>query len=464
MESRQGDVWTLRSPTPSVLDCFDPTRLGIVRVSEEGFVLDAWGLAIGPAGLKPGDSISESHFASIFHDALDGKFSPQLIGIVRCFPAVHERGKNREVLILLADAEDEEIMRRRSRQNHRAAMALGRLGKVLGMNHTIQPLSMAVAHTLYSALDLAAVLIWTKGRDSDHLSFTASAGVDLIATEQLATLQIEQLQCAASLCASQVQPLFLRRLESSPLTAEFEGKISAGRGEGIYVAPLMIGGRVFGVLELISKVGDASFPEGRDLYSTITEHLSLAINRAQTYEQAEKLAAFDPLTAIPNHRTLQQVLNTRVAECERNNAALGVVMIDVDHFRQFNEEEGHAAGDEVLRMVANVLRTHIRNYDLAARYGGEEFTLVLPGIEREDVYNMAERVRVAISNLYYEGRNGVRRQVTASFGCSVFGELRTPADLLVAADLALYKSKRAGRNRTEFFDGLLPSEPSIEAA
>ena len=191
-----------------------------------------------------------------------------------------------------------------------------------------------------------------------------------------------------------------------------------------------------------------------DLFTTIGEHLSLALSSAIMFEDVERLAAFDALTSISNHRTMQEFLHKRVSEASRSETNVGVIMLDVDHFRNFNEEEGHDAGDQVLKIVADVLSDCVRTYDMAARYGGEEFTLVLPGSNREMTYEIAERARKTIAGLTYRTRSGQPRQVTASFGCAIYPACAQDAvGLLKAADTALFKAKREGRNRTVMYDG-----------
>ena len=137
------------------------------------------------------------------------------------------------------------------------------------------------------------------------------------------------------------------------------------------------------------------FEEHLDLFETVSEHLALALNSTALYESAEKSALQDALTGIANHRAMQDFLHTRLEEARRSGQELGVVMIDVDHFRIFNEEHGHNAGDDVLRLVGETLRNCVRPYDLAARYGGEEFTLILPGAGRLGALSLAERCRLA---------------------------------------------------------------------
>jgi diguanylate cyclase (GGDEF)-like protein len=182
------------------------------------------------------------------------------------------------------------------------------------------------------------------------------------------------------------------------------------------------------------------------------------------FENVERLASFDPLTGIANHRKMQDFLARRVVEATRTGQQLGVIMLDVDHFRRFNEEEGHDAGDQVLRLVVRALQECIRPYDLAARYGGEEFTVILPGVGRELTVQVAERMRERIANIELPTPSGRKRSVTASFGCAVFPESsRDAAGLLKAADVALFRAKRNGRNRTCTFEGSYCEEgPALE--
>lgn len=206
------------------------------------------------------------------------------------------------------------------------------------------------------------------------------------------------------------------------------------------------------------------FEEHLDLFETVSEHLALALNSTALYESVERSALQDALTGIANHRAMQEFLGTRLEETRRSGQELGVVMIDVDHFRNFNEEHGHNAGDEVLRLVGETLKTCVRPYDLAARYGGEEFTLILPGAGRLGTLSLAERCRMAIESLVYQGDDGSSLRISASLGCAIFPDCGSEATVLLkAADAALYEAKRQGRNRTVMFSPDMEREPVIVA-
>ncbi|MFQ5536028.1 MAG: diguanylate cyclase [Gemmatimonadota bacterium] len=161
---------------------------------------------------------------------------------------------------------------------------------------------------------------------------------------------------------------------------------------------------------------------------------------------AEEQARTDHLTGLPNRREADLHVDRMFAAAVRGRP-LAVVLFDVDHFKRFNDRHGHAAGDEVLRAFAGVLRRETRRMDLAARYGGEEFLTVLSPCALDDAVAYAERVRRALQDLELTwGR------VTVSAGVAEFREgMGSPDFLIAAADHALYKAKESGRNRVEAF-------------
>lgn len=159
--------------------------------------------------------------------------------------------------------------------------------------------------------------------------------------------------------------------------------------------------------------------------------------------QLQALATTDGLTGLANHRRLQEQLHTSVEFSRRSGHPLALIMLDIDHFKRFNDTFGHPAGDNVLRVVSGVLRASVRLTDIVARYGGEEFAILMPGTDAAGAYETAERCRQAISTLTWE-----HWTITASFGVAAWtAERESPQELLAEADAALYIAKRGGRNR-----------------
>lgn len=164
----------------------------------------------------------------------------------------------------------------------------------------------------------------------------------------------------------------------------------------------------------------------------------------------ELLAVTDGLTGLWNHRRFREELELRYSEHRRQGHPFSVMMIDVDHFKQYNDTFGHPAGDIVLKEVAQVLRATCRGHESVARYGGEEFAIVLTATTAEQAHLAAERYRKAIADKAWPNR-----AITVSIGVATTTDSVTgPNELLSDADAALYRSKQQGRNRATHFDSL----------
>ena len=172
----------------------------------------------------------------------------------------------------------------------------------------------------------------------------------------------------------------------------------------------------------------------------------------QEIESRAAEARTDALTGLANRRAFDDELARRLAEFQRHGRTFSVVMVDVDHFKKFNDKHGHQAGDEVLRGVGGVLRGNARQMDMAARYGGEEFTLVLPDTSVTDANPSADRVRQAIERAGFDFA-GKQLHVTVSMGVAHLLADEEVATLIKRADAALYASKDAGRNCIHWHDG-----------
>jgi diguanylate cyclase (GGDEF)-like protein len=182
--------------------------------------------------------------------------------------------------------------------------------------------------------------------------------------------------------------------------------------------------------------------------------LALQDRLLAAYERAQFQADHDGLTALFNHKTILQILQSERARAMRDASSVGIIMIDVDHFKQVNDTYGHPAGDDVLTNIADVIRRTVREYDSVGRYGGEEFLVVTPHCELVDVLNLAERLRVAVAQHTAQTRTA-KVAATISLGV-VVGSKETVEELLHVADAALYRAKQAGRNRVE--DGGRPGQ------
>lgn len=168
----------------------------------------------------------------------------------------------------------------------------------------------------------------------------------------------------------------------------------------------------------------------------------------QKRRQYERAAMFDGLTGIHNRRWLDETLHRMVRRHEKNRGQLALSLIDIDHFKGFNDRYGHAAGDHVLTIVAATLAANLRPTDLVARFGGEEFVIIFPDTDVELARGAADRVRLAVAEQKLVMPDGTELpRVTISMGVTALVRGQTVPDLLKTADFAMYRAKQTGRNR-----------------
>jgi diguanylate cyclase (GGDEF)-like protein len=188
-----------------------------------------------------------------------------------------------------------------------------------------------------------------------------------------------------------------------------------------------------------------------ELFGYLARQASVSLENVDLHELVVRQAVTDELTGLFNHRRFQEVVATEVGRSKRFDQGLGMLMLDLDDFKEINDTYGHQQGDIVLREVARVLEDTSREIDEPARYGGEELAVALPQTDLDGAYNLAERVREGIEALEIprlDGRGVLK--VTASLGVAALPDCAgSGQELIAAADAALYEAKHAGKNRTE---------------
>ncbi|MGE3958983.1 MAG: diguanylate cyclase [Vicinamibacterales bacterium] len=183
--------------------------------------------------------------------------------------------------------------------------------------------------------------------------------------------------------------------------------------------------------------------------TALGEHTALALANLRLREALRSQSIVDSLTGLFNRRYLENMLERECRRAVRSKRPLAVMMLDVDHFKQFNDTWGHDGGDAVLRELSSLMRAHFRGDDIACRYGGEEFVVVLTEATLESAFARAEELRKEVHRLVAEHRRQPLGTITISIGLAALPDHGvTPEDLIAAADRALYQAKAAGRDRT----------------
>jgi diguanylate cyclase (GGDEF)-like protein len=230
-------------------------------------------------------------------------------------------------------------------------------------------------------------------------------------------------------------------------------------GEGASVCiPLIANGDAIGTFSLqeddrLSPIADRApdadaLARRRQLADTVAEHIALAMANLSLREALRLEAIRDPLTGLYNRRYMQEFLERELHAARRKRRPLAVMMLDLDHFKRYNDNFGHSAGDQALAVVGETLLRCVRADDVACRYGGEEFALILPECSLRQATVRAEEIRTCISEYHARRSDQAANTLTVSIGVAAFDETTDRVDLLLKfADEALYEAKRAGRDR-----------------
>lgn len=281
--------------------------------------------------------------------------------------------------------------------------------------------------------------------NTNELKIQAARGID---RKNFERIKFKVGEGVAGKAAQSGKVVCLNDVRRSPDYKVFNPKREKKR-ESLLVMPLKVKEKVLGVVNLSDKLSAEPFTKHEvTLYSTLANHAAVSIENAILYE----LAITDGLTQLYIHRYFQLRLKQEIERTQRYAEPLSLLMIDIDHFKSFNDLYGHQMGDEVLKMIARILKEKIRAVDVAARYGGEEFAIITPGTDSQGVAIFAERLRKSIENTASNGPDNKPLKITISIGTASYIEKdieqRTSGEVLInRADQALYRAKKQGRNR-----------------
>ena len=214
--------------------------------------------------------------------------------------------------------------------------------------------------------------------------------------------------------------------------------------------PMMASGELLGVFHIEQR--DEAYPleSIQDLAHNLADHLSLSFSNLKLRETLRTQSIRDALTGLFNRRYMEEALTREIPRAKRKKMPVGIIMLDIDHFKVFNDTYGHEAGDMVLREIGALLQSRIRGEDITCRYGGEEFILILPEATKEVTVLRAEQIREAIKSMRVEYRRQPLGVISISLGVAIYPEHSSSVEgILKKADEALYVAKHNGRDRVE---------------
>lgn len=217
------------------------------------------------------------------------------------------------------------------------------------------------------------------------------------------------------------------------------------------IVPLHSYDNFLGILIVDNEFDNKSFSHERiNSLVNFSNQTSLAINNILLYEKIKNLSIIDELTQLYNRRFFDETLESEISRSKRYDTDCSLIMIDIDFFKNYNDKNGHLAGDELLRLISKIFKSSCRNNDYVCRYGGEEFSIILPDTKALGAYEVAEKIRKKVlENVFPYEEKQPNKKLTISLGISSLPELAENSfDLKNTADKALYEAKHSGKNRS----------------
>jgi diguanylate cyclase (GGDEF)-like protein len=319
-----------------------------------------------------------------------------------------------------------------------------------------------------------ATTVWVLLHGDDGQDWVLPAPTGATGTDSAATISVEEAGAAGLLPLSAFR--YAERTREPLLVEDATRDDRFTRDPylagvtccSLLVVPILIRGALHAVVLLENRLSRGAFTADRlDGVMLIAGQLAVSFDNALVYASLERkvaertdalaesntrlelLSVTDPLTGLANRRRLADVLDHEWRRAVQHGSSVAVLMIDIDHFKLYNDNYGHAAGDDCLRRVADVLKDQVRDTDLVARYGGEEFAVILPGAEAPAASRVARRILATVAALNEPHELAASGMVTVSIGVAavVAREEGTAQAVIEAADAELYVAKRNGRNQ-----------------
>lgn len=317
------------------------------------------------------------------------------------------------------------------------------IGKSIHSTLELDKLLNAILEMVGVAMHLKSTAILLADEMTGRLKFMMTKGFP----DDITDIYFDPGEDGVGWVAKEGRSLLILDAKNDKRFAFFKGKKTDV--SSFIAVPLISKGWVMGVVCATDPLNNAYSEDEARLFTAVASQIAVAIENARLYEETRKLAITDGLTDLYTPRSFHQSLQIELDRAKRYGNTLSLMMADVDHFKAHNDEFGHPSGDEVLKLIAKILKKHCRSTDIVARYGGEEFAAILINSGIEESRIVAERIRAEIADQNFYGNNK-RPEVhkTISIGLAVFPtDAEDKRDLIQKADEALYAAKKSGRNK-----------------
>jgi diguanylate cyclase (GGDEF)-like protein/putative nucleotidyltransferase with HDIG domain len=327
---------------------------------------------------------------------------------------------------------------------HREIYALYEIAQTMGTSLGVSDTMALISSKLSNLVPFSACALFLFDEEADSLRCRFATGVE---ADAIGTMTVRAGQGLAGWVARNRRPL----VNARP-SAEFEaaGLAKSTSLQSALVAPLVFSDRFIGTLSVYSTQPDFYTDDHRRLLDRVSEQASAVIHNSIVFEQTQEDSLTDPLTGLPNTRFMFMHLTRELARAERLKAEVALLVMDLDNFKEINDNHGHHVGDRALREVATVLRSGIRPYDICVRYAGDEFIVVLSGCGADEAERKRVELQRTVDEVLFEARPGRRLPLAISVGAAIYPQDGDSYEsLLATADSRMYRDKQRRKQRVE---------------
>ena len=325
---------------------------------------------------------------------------------------------------------------------HREIYALYEIAQTMGTSLGVADTMALISSKLSNLVPFSACALFLFDEEADSLRCRFATGVE---ADAIGTMSVRAGQGLAGWVARNRRPL----VNARP-SAEFEaaGLAKSTSLLSALVAPLVFSDRFIGTLAVYSTQADFYTDDHRRLLDRVSEQASAVIHNSIVFEQTQEDSLTDPLTGLPNTRFMFMHLTRELARAERLKAEVALLVMDLDNFKEINDNHGHHVGDRALREVATVLRSGIRPYDICVRYAGDEFIVVLSGCAADEAERKRVELQRTVDDVLFEARPGRRLPLAISVGAAIYPhDGDSYESLLATADSRMYRDKTRRKQR-----------------
>ncbi|MBE9531199.1 MAG: sensor domain-containing diguanylate cyclase [Proteobacteria bacterium] len=319
------------------------------------------------------------------------------------------------------------------------------VGKAITSSFDLNEILNSVMETIGNHFEPKDWSLLLLDRDKDELHYELVVGED---SEKISKLRPKLDDSISGFVAKSGEPLLVPDITKDERFAKYKDSLYGFVSGPLMCVPIATNGKTLGVIELYNiQIENFENPRNMLLLTTLADYTAIAIENAMLFNRVQDLTITDDLTKLYNSRHFHNVIEYEIEKARRYDSNLSMVFIDLDYFKNVNDNHGHLSGSQLLREVGALISREIRTIDIACRYGGDEFIILMPETNKKNAIHATERLRTSLNKTIFLKGEGLDYNVTASFGVGTYPvDAKDKNELIQFTDMAMYRVKNMSRD------------------